>query len=605
MIRVLSRDVADRIAAGEVVERPASVVKELVENALDAGARSVTVEIAGGGRTLIRVADDGSGMTPEDLALCLLPHATSKIAAAEDIFHVATFGFRGEALAAVGSVSETRVVSRPEDRSLGASVEAAFGDIGPVRDAGAPRGTTVEVHHLFRNTPARLKFLKSDTAEAQAVMEALLRLALPRPDVSFRLRRDGRDVLEVEGGVDSRQRLRDLFGADMADEALEAASERSDIRVSGFVLPPGGARPSARWQYLFLNGRYIRDRGLVQAVHRAFQGLLIHGRHPVFFLGIEMDPGRVDVNVHPTKIEVRFRERDLVFSAVCDAVRRALDAGGGVRRLETAGFLAEAPESPMLPVPAAAPVPAADGPDLFRSEDLRELESRLYPRGVPQAPRSAGAAPAPRSAGGALPQVHAPPVPRPASGGRRHLQVHGSWILVEDAKGVLVVDQHALHERMLFERLLERVTAGAVESQTLLAPVVVDLPAPDFALAGEAAEALAAAGLVVAPFGPRSVAVRALPALLARMDPAEALLAALEPLREDGGAPPLLDRVREVCAHLACRAAVKFHERLHAAEIDVLLDFLGSHPRAGTCPHGRPTRVAIPLGELARAFERR
>jgi DNA mismatch repair protein MutL len=563
MIRVLAPEIANRIAAGEVIERPASVVKELVENALDAGARSIRVEVEEGGGRLIRVIDDGGGMDAADLGRCLLPHATSKIGAVEDLHRIATFGFRGEALASIASVSRTTITTRRRSAALGSRLVSDGGIQGAVETAGAPLGTTVEVRNLFYNVPARRSFLKQDRTELAQVVEVLTRLALPDPDWTLVLVSDGREVLVSEGGCGERARLASLFGTELAERLVPVSGARGSNRLAGFVSPPDLVRPSARYQHVLLNGRPIKDRKLSFAVAEAYRGLIMPRDYPVAFLYLTVDPAMVDVNVHPAKTEVRFRDPDALFGLVLRTIRERLGAGERGEQAASAPFHE----------------PAAPGPIAVREPEPREL---------------------------AFGEAEAPPRPQrpPTAQDRRFIQLHRSWVVVEVPEGIRIYDQHALHERKLFDELMARFAAAEGEDQGLLIPFTADLEAADReALLGRAAD-LARLGLVVEPFGPRGVALRSVPMALSGIAPERVLFPVLETLRE-AGSVGARDLVHEVAAHVACRAAVKFNDALPEAEVRALLAWEAAHPEARNCPHGRNTSLTLSLRELENRFQRK
>ena len=572
-IASLPRGVVDVIAAGEVVERPASVVKELVENALDAGARRVEVDLEDGGRTLVRVRDDGEGIGPEDLALAFAPHATSKIRSVADLATVATYGFRGEALASIGAVSDASVTSRARGADAAHRIEDRRGEIGPVAPAAHPEGTTVEVRSLFAGLPARRKFLRSPPAETARCTEAVVRFALARPDASFLLRVDGKEAFRAPAGESPRQRAARALGADLAERLLPVAGKRGGVVVEGFVAAPEAAEKSRPPQYLTVNGRSVQDRTVGHAVRSAMEGLLTVHRQPAWVLSVALPPGDVDVNVHPAKSEVRFRRPSDVHDAVSSAVRDAvlanesapvlgagsMEARGGVRDAIDAylGGIASAPE---------------------RQEGL------AFPASVPGAPD-----------GDATP--HAPTIPL--------LQVRDTFLVHEAEDGIAVVDQHALHERVLLERLHARLKSGAVEVQRLLVPEVVDCGAADAARAEAAAPVLRKAGLLVARHGPGAIAVEGVPRALASRSAARVAAGALARLRDDAkrlDADALLHGVLE---SMACHGAVKAGDPLSAEEARALLAEGRGLDLGGHCAHGRPTELRIPFVELEKKFRRR
>jgi DNA mismatch repair protein MutL len=564
-IRKLPRAVVDRIAAGEVVERPASVVKELVENSLDAGATRIDVEIRGGGREQISVSDDGVGMGADDLALAFESHATSKLADVADLDHIGSFGFRGEALASMAAVADCRILTRERSAEHGHEIESRGGDTSDVRVAAAPPGTLVEVRQLFKYVPARRKFLRAPATESGHVASVVEAAALANPDVGFSLTRDGVPAFRVGPADDRRERIARFVGRQLAAALVPVTADDGAVRVEGFVARPDAAKPSAQWQHFFLNGRPIKDRSLQHALRHGFEGLLTRDQYPVAFLFLTMDPADVDVNVHPAKTEVRFREGDRVHRVVGHAVRDAL-------RAEDLGPSILPRESPRH--------------QLEHLEGVREALTDFL-----TAPRVAE----PR---------HSAPPPIAARPAVRYLQVRDTFLVFETDDGIAVVDQHALHERILLEQLKARVAAGTLEVQRLLVPTIVEMPAADADLLLAEADALAKAGIAAERFGPTSVAVQSMPVLLAHRDPARVLDGVVERLKEGrppGGRAALLETLLH---SMACRSAVMAGDPLtetQAAELLRRADLIDS--RQG-CAHGRPTSLKIPFGDLERRFRR-
>ena len=564
-IRKLPRAVVDRIAAGEVVERPASVVKELIENSLDAGATRIDVEIRGGGSDGVVVRDDGVGMGVEDLALAFESHATSKLTDVGDLDHVASFGFRGEALASTAAVADCRILTRERDAEHGHEIESRGGETTAARVAAAPKGTLVEVRQLFKYVPARRKFLRAPTTEGGHVASVVQAAALAHPDVGFSLTRDGASAFRVGPGDDRRARIAQFFGRKLFDALLPVAARDGTTSVEGFVVRPEAAKPSAAWQHFFLNGRPIRDRMLQHALRHGYEGLLTRDQYPVAFVFLAMDPAEVDVNVHPAKTEVRFRDGDRVHRLVERAVRDALVA-------------ANLSPSIALRDPAAAPDVAA------RLEGVREALSDFLRAPPPTESIHHGAPPVVA----AVPAV-------------RYLQVRDTFLVFETEDGVAVVDQHALHERILLEELKSRIAAGTLEVQRMLVPALVEMPGADADLLLAETESLARAGVAVERFGPTTVAVRSMPTLLAKRDPSRLLGGVVERLR--GGERP--GNLLETLLHsMACRAAIMAGDRItetQAAELLRRADLIDS--RQG-CAHGRPTALRIPFTDLERRFRR-
>jgi DNA mismatch repair protein MutL len=593
-IRVLSQEVADRIAAGEVVERPASVVKELIENALDAGATGLSLELEEGGLRLIRLTDDGRGMSQEDLALCVLPHATSKIADVDDLFRISSFGFRGEALPSIAAVSEVLIRSRPREAPSGARIEVRGGERTGPRPDGMPPGTIVEVRGLFFNVPARRKFLRSPRAEYAQVLDMITRLLLPHPAVALRVHHDGRKALDLRPVRDERERVAELFGEEAAQSLLALEGEREGLRIRGYASRTERTRRTGDQQFLFLNGRFIRDRGLAFAVRDAYSGFILPRQHPSVFLFMDLAPDRFDVNVHPTKTEVRFRDRDLAVGLVRHLLRRRLEAGDAAPRLRMAEPSRVREGAP----PAMQATPGAVLEELARelfggeggaaAEPGSPIPEPFHGRPPVRVRRSCGDPVAPRAGRSPGPSV----------------QIHRSYLVTEDQDGLVILDQHALHERRLFEALMDQFRRSAVESQRLLLPETLALGPARLEFLLQAAPDLAAMGIEVAAFGPGTAAVHAVPALLARASPAglvETVLVALEEGREPGRG----GFHERVAADLACRSAVRFGDALDPTAQAELLAWWRAHPALRNCPHGRPVALRLGLAELERLFERK
>lgn len=603
-IRRLSPLVVNQIAAGEVVERPASVVKELVENALDARATRIAVEIEAGGIELVRVADDGVGMAPEQLPLAVAPHATSKITQPGDLDAVATMGFRGEALASIASVSRLSIRSRPRGAAAGAVLRVEGESVqGPTPAGGAP-GTVVEVRNLFFNTPARRKFLRTGPTEKQRCLDTLKGLALARPAIGFTLTSDGHQTLDLEPDQSAPDRVRDVLGRDAARAMIEAtgvAAGAHGINLWGLVGRPHAARGNAKGQWFVLNGRVVRDATIAHALREAYRGLIEPGKHPVAVLLIDVDPSLVDVNVHPAKAEVRFRDPSAVHAAVFASVREALAAHDLTATMDEALPRGHRPWTPFVPAGGAVFLGphalellrgARERADALTEDEAKAVLDRPEPQRPPMAEPQAGDAPL--------------PIDRPPDGPwmRRAMQVRDSYLVTHDDEGVVIIDQHALHERVMFEALHARVTGrGALECQRLLTPAVV--PVAD---APERLEALApllpALGIDATAAGPTRVLVQGFPSLLfgRGVDPG-AFLAEL--LERDDLPRDREDALREVLDMMACKAAVKAGDALSETELHALLDLREKVERGSSCPHGRPTSVRLTMRDLERMFGRR
>ncbi|MCE9637878.1 MAG: DNA mismatch repair endonuclease MutL [Planctomycetes bacterium] len=596
VIRRLPPELVDRIAAGEVVERPASVVKELVENSLDAGATDVTVEIRAGGVELIAVRDDGVGIAPDDLPLAFASHATSKLSSIDDLDHIASFGFRGEALASVGAVADCRIVSRQRGATSGAEIESRGGEIHDVRPAASPDGTLVEVRGLFRYVPARRKFLRSAGAESSQVTAVVERAALANLGVGFTLLRDGRKAFRVARDDDRRERIAAFYGRELFGALLPIAAADGTLSVTGFAARPEAARPTAALQLVFLNGRPIRDRSLAHALRMAYEGLLTKGLQPVAFLFVSMDPADVDVNVHPAKTEVRFRDPDRVHRLVRTAVRDALLRADLAATVRLPGGANTAPAQPVPPRTTEYLDSVKDAlTDFLTSpraaqdrEDAREHS--MFP--ASREPVSNG----PHAA-------HSPPpsVARPVA---RYLQVQDTYLVFETPNGLAIVDQHALHERIRLEELHERVHHGQMEVQRLLTPRVIELPAADAEMLVAEAATLTPLGIEIGAFGPTSVAVHALPALFGARDPGPLVRDLVERVREDRAPGHREHLVESILHSMACRSAVMAGDPLTETQIAELLRRADLIDTSGGCAHGRPTALRLSQRDLERHFKR-
>jgi len=597
-IRLLSPELVNQIAAGEVVERPASVVKELVENALDAGAARVSVELEGGGADLIRVSDDGAGIAADDLLLAVTAHATSKIATFDDLEAVASYGFRGEALASIGSVAQLRITSRRAGDAHAHAIEVDGGLVsGPRPAAGAP-GTVVEVRTLFRNVPARRKFLRSQAAETGRVHDAIDSIALGAPGIGFRLSSDGRTIVDLPP-QDERARCVQVLGAGLAPELLDLSFEleapelHGPIRIGGVVGTPAAAKASARNQWLLINGRSIEDRSLQHAVREAFRGLMDPSVHPVYALFIELDPRAVDMNVHPAKTEVRLRFPSLVHRAVRRAAAQALERRGLVvtERLPTV----EHPE-PTLPLPLGVgqrTIVHADG-GMAWGQTMRAAEQASAYVSEHASTTAQGA------------RDTAPMSAVESSAPVRFMQVDRAWLVVEEGDGLTVIDQHALHERVMFEDLKARIERAPLERQRLLMPELVDCGTGAIERIEALVPILDRLGLECTPSGARMIAVHSMPSFLVeRGIGAQEFLVSIvaSDLRADDprAAEAALSEVLDL---MACKAAVKAGDRLTNAEIAALLARRSAIERPDRCPHGRPTAFRLTTAELERRFGR-
>jgi DNA mismatch repair protein MutL len=691
-IRQLPPAVINQIAAGEVVERPASVVKELLENAIDAQATRVDLTVERGGKDLVRVVDNGTGMPADDIVLAFQPHATSKLAQADDLFRITTLGFRGEALAAISEVAKVRCQTRQAGAETGSELTIDCGDCGAVKECGCPAGTVIEVRNLFSNTPVRRTFLKSDITETGHVVDMFARIALAHPELHLTYRAGGKVVHDLPPVAGTRDRIATFFGRELAESLLWIEGELDDMHLWGYVAHPSQSRSTAKGQFLFLGGRYVRDRSLSHALNEAYRGLLMVGRMPVAFLHLDIPPDQVDVNVHPTKVEVRFRDSQRVYSHLLSTLRQTFlrsdlhsrlqasqepakagaaaptladrvpgpgfdfesPRGSSLGRLELAGgpsdrqtvasWFDPSGSQPRLPDSVGQPAPPAwarslplasgTGPgeafDEFspigasavgtaaetknsQGASARTMETRAstptHARAPAEASEAAEGTLGRRLAAEAVREIADGPRAQPASHDSaepppKAIQVHDSYLIAETRDGMMVIDQHALHERILYEELRSRVARGNVESQRLLVPEPVDLTASEAASLVEQSELLAQLGLEIEPFGGDTVLVQSVPAMLPHVVPARLIRDLAEHLKTQPLPPTREGLLAELLHMVACKAAVKAGQSLTPVEITALLERRHLVANSHHCPHGRPTALVFTKAELEKQFGR-
>ena len=602
-IRQLDDAAINRIAAGEVVERPASAVKELVENALDAGAARIEISYADGGKTLIRVSDDGCGMTSDDLPLALSRHATSKIDGS-DLLNIHSFGFRGEALPSLGAVGRLTITSRP-DGDEAAEITVEGGRMGAVKPAALNGGTVVTLRDLFYATPARLKFMRTDRAEAQAITDTVKRLAMAEPFVGFTLR-------DVSGGGEGRVtfradpetgdmfdalhgRLARILGRDFAENALRIDATREGLHMTGFAALPTYSRGSSVAQYLFVNGRPVRDKMLYGALRAAYHDFLSRDRHPAAALFIDCDPQLVDVNVHPAKSEVRFRDPGLARGLIVSGLRHALAEAGHRASSTVAGATLGA----MRPEPMTPRIYQMDRPSPAARAAAYEAQA---PGFAEMAQAFSGRVDTPSEAGPQEPDERPEPTTLPLGAARG--QVHENYIIAQTGDGMVIVDQHAAHERLVYERLKHQMAENGVTAQALLIPEIVELGEADATRLLDIADDLATLGLTIEPFGPGTIAVRETPAILGTCDAVAMLKDILDELTEQGTSLTLQSRIEAVLSRMACHGSVRSGRRMSAEEMNALLREMETTPHSGQCNHGRPTYVELKLKDIERLFGR-
>lgn len=620
VIRRLPETLINQIAAGEVVERPAAVVKELVENAIDAGAGRIDVAVRDGGRVLITVVDDGCGLGPDELTLAVERHATSKLPD-DDLLAVTTLGFRGEALPSIGAVSRLTLTSRARGAGDAWSITVEGGAVGAPIPAAHPPGTRIEVRDLFYAVPARLKFLKAPRTELDHIEDVLQRLAMAHPDIGFTLTVGGdqaRPLLRFppsrEQGAEARLvRLAAVLGRDFGDHAVPVAATRGDLALSGFAGLPTLHRPTSREQYLYVNGRPVRDKLLFGAVRGAYGDLMPRDRHPMLALFLELPGAEVDVNVHPAKVEVRFRDAQAVRGLLVSALRQAL-AGAGHRVVSTGGaavaaFSAPPASSVSSSSPAVGGDGAAAGGGFFHRPPARPSLALAEQATAWQGPASVAPLPGLEAAPSGRPAVDMPPVATAYPLGVARTQLHKTYIVAETADGMILVDQHAAHERLVYERFKAALVApgaeGRLPSQGLLIPEVVELSGAAVRRLLAEAEALARLGLVLESFGNGAVLVREVPALLGQPNLPALVRDLADQLAEWEQASALTERLEAVCASLACHGSVRAGRTLSGEEMNALLRQMEAVPHSGQCGHGRPTYVELKRADIERLFERR
>lgn len=691
VIRQLPPSLVNKIAAGEVIERPASVVKELLENSVDAGATIIELAIDGGGIERIRISDNGCGIAPEQIALAIASHATSKLETADDLFDVHTLGFRGEALASIAEISHLTLRTRTTASDAGAELTVNGGQPSPLQPVGCPVGTTIEVRNLFFNTPVRRKFMRTPQTEAGHITEAFTRIALAFPHIQMTMTSGNRCVFELPSTESWSERIRAFFGDEVADALIPVQNEQETARLAGFVADPSVSRSNNRMQYLFLNGRHIRDRSLQHALSEAYRGLLMVGRFPVCFLRLKLPPNQVDVNVHPTKMEVRFQEGNKIYSQLLQTLRHQfLTSDLTARARHVPGPVPHGLQSPSEVNPSVTTgFVAPTGRDEARWDAHAERMAQVSPRlnlteiippfrpftghGLPVgspaeerawsrvgdanqepelviATRSVAAENTHRTDVAASPETFGNPVlpagakswepshvgsiavdnavdandigepnaftdthglrrhedahPAPIKASHLGIQVHNRYLVTQDEGGMVVVDQHALHERILYEQLRQKVEANTLEVQRLLVPEPLDLTPAEAAAALDAKDLLSKLGIEIEPFGGDTVLMTSYPAMLANMRPAEVLRQVLEPLMAGGKEPSARDCLDELLNMFACKAAIKAGDKLSPEEVTALLEQRYHYQDTHHCPHGRPTALFFSREQLDKMFKR-
>ncbi|MFY7891802.1 MAG: DNA mismatch repair endonuclease MutL [Pirellula sp.] len=636
IIRQLPVSLVNKIAAGEVIERPASVVKEMLENSVDAGATLIEVLVEGGGTDLIRISDNGCGIEPEQLELALAPHATSKLKDSEDLFDVRTLGFRGEALASIAEISHMTLRSRVASSDSGYELRAQGSEREPIKPCAMDIGTTIEVRHLFFNTPVRRKFMKTPSTEMGHVVEAFTRVALAFPHVHMILCSNDRVQYDLPQTSRWADRIRAFFGDEVADSLISVEHQDEKVKVRGYVADPSLSRSNNRMQYLFLNGRYIRDRALQHALSEAYRGLLMVGRMPVCFLQMEIDPKTVDVNVHPTKVEVRFEDSGAIYSRLLHTIRHRFLTSNLVAKARDVGIDPQAAQLPAPTIgPANSPSIAAAGSNTALMDWARSQQSvpdfRPFPSsGFSNDPfRSEPIIASPASMAPTAWTNPASPTQDPATpnadplleaidfstqrssdqdlmGSSRAVgfQIHNRYLITQDEAGMVIIDQHALHERILFEQIKTKVLSKSLDRQRMLVPATVQLTSAEAAMAIDSKEMLAEIGFEVESFGGDTIVLNAYPSILSMRSPEEMLKQVLEALMSGGKKVNAQDVLDELMNMMACKAAIKAGDRLSDPEITALLEQRHLYHDTHHCPHGRPTALFFSREQLDKMFKR-
>ncbi len=658
-IRTLPTSLINKIAAGEVIERPASVVKEMLENSIDAGAKRIELTVEGGGIELIRISDDGCGIEKDELLLAIAPHATSKLVDADDLFDIQTLGFRGEALASVAEISHLILRSRVAESESGAELVIRGGEYDAPRDCAAPVGTTIEVRHLFFNTPVRRKFLKSSQTEMGHTIEAFTRIALAHPRVHMVLISNNRTLHDLPATENWSERIETFFGNEVSDQLIRIDSRDAEIRLHGYVVDPSVSRSNNRMQYLFLNGRFIRDRSLQHALGEAYRGLLMVGRFPICFLHLEIPAHQVDVNVHPTKSEVRFLDGGEIYRRLLQALRSkflSTDLTAKVQSDNTSapamtpsfGSFTSTPASSSsawrneASMPSSSPSRAAPNDSLmqwgraqgtsvdiglpgrmpefkpfaetFRTDRIptgapspSEVEPWFNDPATPSSPATTDAlstSSAESPASESIQRWHREDNAHSTPASHLGFQIHNRYLVTQDDSGMVVIDQHALHERILYEQIRERVLSQSMESQRLLIPEPITLTATEAGAALEARETLKQIGIEIEPFGGDTILITAYPAMLSKISPAEMVRQVLEPLMEAGKQPEARVLLDSMMNMMSCKAAIKAGDKLSSEEITALLEQRHLFADTHHCPHGRPTALFFSREQLDKMFKR-
>ncbi|MFQ5963744.1 MAG: DNA mismatch repair endonuclease MutL [Candidatus Scalinduaceae bacterium] len=593
-IKILPQNVVNKIAAGEVIERPASVLKELIENSIDAGAMHIEIQLEDGGRKLIKVSDNGIGMDRDDMGLAFISHSTSKLENDEDLFSIKTLGFRGEALPSIGSVSQARIISRPKGALAGAEIQIEGCNLHKVKEIGSPEGTQVDVRNLFFNTPVRRKFLKSTHTEMAHISEMVTRFALAYPNIHFNTIHNGKNVSNFPPAKDTKERIVNIFGNEMSKDLITINSKEPNASLYGYVLPPTHNRPNTKMQFIFLNGRYIRDNIILHAINAAYSNLLMTKRSPIVFLFLQVDSKEVDVNVHPTKIEVRFRNAGLIHDQVYTTIHTALT------RTEFHPSL-KATSPPIHTNTENLPKESKETISHEKQESVMKSMSDFFSRSSENKhtyhKNEHKQVYFPHSKDENYPERIKIPTP--------FLQIHNSYIIEEAADGLNIIDQHALHEIILYHEILEQIKSSKLVTQNMLIPELVELVPRDYLAIMSLKSELNTLGIEIEEFGKSTIAVRTHPQILKNLDFRELIQSLLEEIDSDEIKRNADSILRKIVKIMACKGAVKSGQRLTPQEIQALLEKKRDNTATGFCPHGRPTTLEFKISELEKQFKRK
>ncbi len=606
-IKILPQTVVTKIAAGEVIERPASVLKELVENAIDAGATHIEIQLEEGGKKLIKVSDNGIGMDGDDIKLAFLSHATSKLRSDDDLFSIDTLGFRGEALPSIGAISQTRIISRTKDALIGSEIQIEGGRLGNIKETGAPEGTQIDVHNLFYNTPVRRKFLKSTQTEMAHISEMVTRFALSYPNIHFSTIHNGKNVLIFPTAKNLKERINTIFGKEISENLIEINLKEPEISIYGYILPPTHNRPNTKMQFIFLNGRYIRDNIIFHAINAAYRNLLMSRRSPIVFLLLQIDSREVDVNVHPTKIEVRFKNTGLIHDQLYAAIRSALMQTESHTSLQVTSQHSHPNAEP----PATAANTFIEGADAQHKQEKdvslnakKESVMKSMSDFFSASPDNETPYRKDKHEQDVLPSTEDKPLFKQESKLTSYIQIHNSYIVEETADGLNIIDQHALHEVVLYHEMWEHIKSSKLAVQKLLIPALIELTPRDFVTIMNLREEFATLGIEIEEFGKSTIAIRTHPQILKNLDFNSLIQTVLEEIDSDEIKSKTDNILIKIVQIMACKGAVKAGQRLAPQEIQSLLEQRSDNIVTSFCPHGRPTALEFKISELEKQFKR-